>query len=69
MILQVHFITVSFYYVINIPVYFGFVSLFFSCNVVVFEPILLLIALFSRLGYKFNKHLLLLTLHTSNFLN
>ena len=44
----------------NIRVYFEFVSLFYSCIVivVVLEPIMLLIALFSRLGYKFNKHLL-----------
>jgi len=44
----------------NICVHVEFVSLFYSIivNVVVLEPTVLLIALFSRLGYKFNKHLL-----------
>jgi len=40
-------------------VYFEFVTLFYTLIViiVVFVPIVLLIALFSHFGYKFNKHL------------
>jgi len=60
----VHYLITSslspFYYVIWVYNYFEFASLFYSriVVVVVHEPIVLLIVLISRLGYKFNKHLI-----------
>jgi len=55
-----HYQCFSLFLSCNICVYFEFVSLFYSCIViiVVLVPIVLLIALFSRFGYRFNKHLL-----------